>query len=54
MQKSNARFLISARLHGPTADLLTFTFQLDICGTDLRILQIPHQLREKPGLGAFA
>ncbi len=46
---SNARFVISAHLEDPTADLLTFHFQRDLDGHDLYPVVVPHQLLHQLG-----
>ena len=52
-EQSNVRFLLSARIQDPTADILTFTFQRDVSGKDLYYLQVPRQLFQKLGGQGF-
>ena len=52
-EESNIRYLISARIEDPTADILTFTFQRDVFGKDLYSLQVPRQLFHKLGFQGF-
>ena len=52
-EQSNVRFLLGARSQGPTADILTFTFQRAVSGKDLYSQQVPRQLFQKRGGQGF-
>ncbi|MFC6223919.1 hypothetical protein ACFP2F_11765 [Hymenobacter artigasi] len=47
--QSNVRFLLGAQLEDPTAELLTFQFQQDICGEKCYSLQVPGTMLQKLG-----